>query len=239
MHTITVHTSTPYDVKIGRGLLDTIGTELAQRAKGKALVITDENVAPLYLGRVYRSLHQAGFTVYTSAVPAGEWAKDFKYYVNLLEFAAEKGLTRTDTLIALGGGVVGDLTGFVAATYLRGISFVQIPTTLLAMVDASVGGKTAVNLKAGKNLAGAFHQPSLVLCDTELLETLPEEVFRCGCAEVLKTAVLFDKELFTHLQSEKLNFNREWTIARCIQWKRDIVCADEFDRGRTHRRSCH
>ncbi len=231
MNVVTVQASKTYDVKIGKGILDTIGSELSQIAKGKVMVITDENVAPLYLGRVYRSLTQAGFTVYTFSVPAGEGSKDLKYYVNLLELIAEKGLTRSDTLIALGGGVVGDLTGFVAASYLRGISFVQIPTTLLAMVDSSVGGKTAVNLKAGKNLAGAFHQPSLVLCDPELLDTLTDEVFRCGCAEVIKTAVLFDKELFDHLQSKGINFDREWVITRCIQWKRDVVCADEFDRG--------
>ncbi len=231
MNTVTVTASKTYDVKIGKGLLDTIGQELAKIAKGKVMVITDENVAPLYLGRVYRSLTQAGFTVYTSSVPAGENSKDLKYYVNLLEMVAEKGLTRSDTLVALGGGVVGDLTGFVAASYLRGISFVQIPTTLLAMVDSSVGGKTAVNLKAGKNLVGAFHQPSLVLCDTELLDTLPDEVFRCGCGEVIKTAILFDPKLFAHLRSKGVNFDREWVISRCVRWKRDIVCADEFDRG--------
>ena len=231
MNVVTVQASKTYDVKIGKGILDTIGKELSRIAKGKVMVVTDENVAPLYLGRVYRSLTQEGFTVYTFSLPAGEGSKDLKYYVNLLELIAEKGLTRSDTLIALGGGVVGDLTGFVAASYLRGISFVQIPTTLLAMVDSSVGGKTAVNLKAGKNLAGAFHQPSLVLCDTDLLDTLTEEVFRCGCAEVIKTAILFDKELFDHLQSKGTNFDREWVVTRCIQWKRDIVCADEFDRG--------
>ncbi|MBP3411965.1 MAG: 3-dehydroquinate synthase [Oscillospiraceae bacterium] len=231
MNTVTVQASKTYEVKIGSGLLDTIGQELSRIAKGKVMVITDETVAPLYLGRVYRSLTQAGFTVYTSSVPSGEGSKDLKYYVNLLELVAEKQLTRSDTLIALGGGVVGDLTGFVAASYLRGIRFVQIPTTLLAMVDSSVGGKTAVNLRAGKNLAGAFHQPSLVLCDPSLLDTLEEDVFRAGCAEVLKTAILFDRELFAHLREKTLNFDREWVITRCIQWKRDIVCADEFDRG--------
>lgn len=231
MNTVTVQASKTYEVKIGSDILDTIGQELSQIAKGKVMVITDETVAPLYLGRVYRSLTQASFTVYTSSVPAGEGSKDLKYYVNLLELVAEKQLTRSDTLIALGGGVVGDLTGFVAASYLRGIRFVQIPTTLLAMVDSSVGGKTAVNLRAGKNLAGAFHQPSLVLCDPKLLDTLEEDVFRAGCAEVLKTAILFDRELFAHLREKTLNFDREWVITRCIQWKRDIVCADEFDRG--------
>ncbi len=231
MRCIGVKASRSYEVKIGKGLLDTLGQELKAMASGKVMIVTDENVAPLYLSRAYRSLTEAGFTVYTTAVPAGEGSKDMKYYVNLLELLAEKGMSRTDTLVALGGGVVGDLTGFVAASYLRGISFVQVPTSLLAMVDSSVGGKTAVNLKAGKNLAGAFHQPSLVLCDIELLQTLPEKEFRGGCAEILKTAILFDPELFAHLREKTLNFDQEYTIARCVQWKRDIVCADEFDRG--------
>ena len=231
MITIPVHASRRYEVKIGKGLLDQLGTEMQAFAKGKVMIVTDENVAPLYLSRAYASLTAAGFTVYTTAVPAGEGSKDMKYYANLLEMLAHKGMSRTDTLVALGGGVVGDLTGFVAASYLRGIQFVQVPTTLLAMVDSSVGGKTAVNLKAGKNLAGAFHQPSLVLCDTELLQTLPEKEFRGGSAEVLKTAIFFDPELFAHLREKTLNFDREYTISRCVAWKRDIVCADEFDRG--------
>lgn len=231
MISIPVQASRNYEVKIGKGLLDRLGAELQGIAKGKVMIVTDENVAPLYLSRAYKSLSEAGFTVYTTAVPAGEGSKDMKYYVNLLEMLAHKGMSRTDTLVALGGGVVGDLTGFVAASYLRGISFVQVPTTLLAMVDSSVGGKTAVNLKAGKNLAGAFHQPSLVLCDTELLQTLPERELRGGCGEVLKTAILFDPELFAHLREKKLDFDREYTISRCVSWKRDIVCADEFDRG--------
>ncbi len=231
MKTVTVHTSKTYEVKIGHGLVDTIGQELAQLASGKVLVVTDETVAPLYLARAYQSLKNAGFAVYTAAVPAGEGSKDIKYYVNLLNLLAEKNLTRSDTVIALGGGVIGDLSGFAAASYLRGVRFVQIPTTLLAMVDSSVGGKTAVNLASGKNQVGAFYQPSLVLCDLDLLDTLPEEVFRAGCAEVIKTAILFDEDLFAHLQEKGLDFDREAVIARCVECKRDIVCADEFDRG--------
>ena len=231
MNCVTVGTSHPYKVKIGRGLLDRLGEEMTGLTKGKVMVVTDETVAPLYLARAYRSLTAAGFTVYTASVPAGEGSKDAKYYVNLLERIAEKQLTRSDTLVALGGGVVGDLTGFVAASYLRGISLVQVPTTLLAMVDSSVGGKTAINLKAGKNLAGAFHQPSLVLCDPDLLDSLPKEVFRAGCAEVLKTAILFDPELFAHLLEKGPSFHRETVITRCVQWKTRVVCEDEFDRG--------
>lgn len=231
MKTVTVHASKTYEVKIGHGLVDTVGAELAQLASGKVLVVTDETVAPLYLARVYRSLKNAGFAVYTAAVPAGEGSKDIKYYVNLLNLLAEKNLTRSDTVIALGGGVIGDLSGFAAASYLRGVRFIQIPTTLLAMVDSSVGGKTAVNLANGKNQVGAFYQPSLVLCDLDLLDTLPEEVFRAGCAEVIKTAVLFDSTMFDHLAQKGMDFDREAVIARCIECKRDVVCADEFDRG--------
>ncbi len=231
MSIVTVNASRTYDVKIGNGLLDSLGQELAQIASGKVLVVTDENVAPLYLARAYQSLTKAGFSVSTTSVPAGETSKDIKYYVNLLNLLAEKNLTRGDTLVALGGGVVGDLTGFVAATYLRGVRFVQVPTTLLAMVDSSVGGKTAVNLQSGKNQVGAFHQPSLVLCDLELLHSLPQDVFRAGCAEVIKTAILFDEALFDHLEKNGLTFDREYVITRCIECKRDIVCADEFDNG--------
>ena len=133
--------------------------------------------------------------------------------------------------MALGGGVVGDLAGFAAATFLRGIRFIQIPTTLLAMVDSSVGGKTAIDLPAGKNLCGAFCQPSLVLCDTDTLATLPEEIFRDGCAEVIKYGVLYDPQLFAHLQEKGLAFDREAVIRRCVELKRDVVMEDEFDTG--------
>lgn len=231
MNTVHVTASRCYDVKIGRGLLDALGQELAAIAKGKVLIVTDENVAPLYLARAYQSLTKAGFSVATTSVPAGENSKDIKYYVNLLNLLADKNFTRSDTLVALGGGVVGDLTGFVAATYLRGVRFVQVPTTLLAMVDSSVGGKTAVNLSSGKNQVGAFHQPSLVLCDPELLNTLPKDVFKAGCAEVIKTAILFDAVLFEHLYEAGLDFDRDRVITRCVECKRDIVCADEFDNG--------
>lgn len=231
MNVVTVQASRSYEVKIGHGLLDSLGQELASIASGKVLLVTDENVAPLYLARAYQSLKNAGFTVATTSVPAGEGSKDIKHYVNLLNLLAEKNLTRSDTVIALGGGVVGDLTGFASATYLRGLRFVQIPTTLLAMVDSSVGGKTAVNLTSGKNQVGAFHQPSLVLCDLDLLDSLPTDIFRAGCAEVIKTAILFDRNLFDHLNEHGLAFDREYVITRCVELKRNIVCADEFDNG--------
>lgn len=231
MNTVQVNASANYEVKIGSGILESIGAEVKNITSGKVLVVTDETVAPLYLATVYQLLTQEGLNVSTASVPAGEASKSLEHYVNLLNILAAKKLTRTDAVIALGGGVIGDLAGFAAATYLRGIPVIQVPTTLLAMVDSSVGGKTAVDLPAGKNLVGAFHQPSLVLCDPEVLSTLPDETFRDGCAEVIKTAILFDKELFAHLREHGTAFDREYVITRCVQHKRDVVCKDEFDTG--------
>ncbi len=231
MNTVCVSASSTYEVKIGSGLLAELGQETRAVTKGSVLVVTDETVAPLYLAKVYQSLTAAGLRVHTASVPAGERTKCVEYYVNLLNILAAKQLTRTDAAIALGGGVVGDLTGFAAATYLRGIPLIQVPTTLLAMVDSSVGGKTAIDLPAGKNLVGAFHQPSLVLCDPDALNTLPEATFRDGCAEVIKTAILFDPQLFAHLRERGTDFDREYVITRCVECKRDVVCADEFDKG--------
>lgn len=231
MNTVHVCASRSYDVKIGAGLLNAIGQEVRAVTGGSVLVVTDETVAPLYLAKVYQSLTAAGLRVFTASVPAGERSKCVEYYVNLLNILAAKNLTRTDAVVALGGGVVGDLAGFAAATYLRGIPLVQVPTTLLAMVDSSVGGKTAIDLPAGKNLVGAFHQPSLVLCDPDALNTLPADTFRDGCAEVIKTAILFDPGLFAHLREHGTGFDREYVITRCVECKRDVVCADEFDKG--------
>ena len=231
MNIVKVNASRSYEVKIGRGLLESIGSEVRRFTSGKVLVVTDETVASLYLAKVYRLLTAEGLTVATASVPAGEASKSTENYVNLLNILAAKQLTRSDAVIALGGGVVGDLAGFAAATYLRGIPVIQVPTTLLAMVDSSVGGKTAIDLPIGKNLVGAFHQPSLVLCDPDVLNTLPEETFRDGCAEVIKTAILFDSSLFSHLREHGTDFDREYVITRCVECKRDVVCQDEFDTG--------
>lgn len=231
MNLVRVQASRDYEVKIGTGLLSTLGAEAARRISGKVLVVTDENVAPLYLGAAYENLKNAGLSVSTLALPAGEHTKSPEYYIKLLNLLAEKQLTRSDLLIALGGGVIGDLTGFAAATWLRGIPLIQVPTTLLAMVDSSVGGKTAIDLPAGKNLVGAFYQPSLVLCDPAVLCSLPDSVFKDGCAEVIKTAILFDPALFSHLEEKGLDFDREYVITGCVRHKRDVVCADEFDTG--------
>ena len=232
MKTVGISASSAYEVRIGKVLLDCVVEDLLEFiAPCKAALITDSNVAPLYLEQVKGKLETAGYSVCAYVFSAGESSKNGYTYLNILNFLAENRLTRTDAVVALGGGVVGDMAGFAAATYLRGVAFVQIPTTLLAMVDSSVGGKTAIDLPMGKNLAGAFYQPRLVLCDYGTLETLPEQVFREGCAEVIKYGVLFDKALFAHLMEKGVDFDREYVIARCVECKRDVVNADEFDRG--------
>ncbi len=232
MKTVTVSASKTYEIKIAPGLLHTLGEEARIFKKAeKVCIVSESNVWPLYGDTAQSSLKQAGFSVVSFVFPAGEESKNASTYLELLNFLAENKLTRADLIVALGGGVVGDLAGFAAATYLRGIRFIQIPTTLLAAVDSSVGGKTAIDLPAGKNLAGAFCQPSLVLCDTDTLNTLPEDIFRDGCAEVIKYGILYDPQLFSSLEEAGLHFDREAVIARCVELKRDVVMEDEFDTG--------
>lgn len=232
MTTVTVRASRPYEVTIGRGLLDTVGRQAAGQWKGRsAAVVSDSTVAPLYLNRVKDSLERAGFRVHSFVFPAGEDQKNGGTYLKLLEFLAARRLTRADGLIALGGGVVGDLAGFAAATFLRGIGFLQLPTTLLAAVDSSVGGKTAIDLTNGKNLAGAFYQPQAVLCDLDTLDTLPAEVFADGCAEVIKYGVIGDPALLARLETVDFRVDPEELVARCVAQKRDLVEQDEFDTG--------
>ena len=232
MNTVHVTASRDYDVLIGSGLLGSIGTRAAAMKKVKKVcIVSDTNVWPLYGDTVRSSITDAGLEAVPFVFPAGEESKSAATYLELLNCLAENHLTRTDLIVALGGGVVGDLAGFAAATYLRGISFIQVPTTLLAAVDSSVGGKTAIDLPAGKNLVGAFWQPSLVLCDTDCLNTLPEDIFRDGCAEVIKYAVLYDNHLFRCLAHTGLDFDRETVITRCVELKRDVVAQDEFDTG--------
>ena len=232
MNTVTVSASRKYDILIGSGLMNQLGSLAHKLGKAQTICLVSEStVFPLYGEIAADSLKSAGFTVVTFVFSAGEESKNAQTYLALLNFLADNRLTRSDLIIALGGGVTGDLAGFAAATYLRGIRFIQVPTTLLAAVDSSVGGKTAIDLPAGKNLAGAFCQPSLVLCDTDTLNTLPREIFRDGCAEVIKYGILYDPILFSHLEKHGLDFDREYVITRCVELKRDVVMEDEFDTG--------
>ena len=230
MKTVEVTASKNYRVVIGNALLPQLGDFLSQVCKAqKIAIVSDSNVWPLYGKTVTDAL--AGYETVSFVFPAGEESKNGATYLRLLNFLAENKLTGSDCLVALGGGVVGDLTGFAAATYRRGVAYVQVPTTVLAAVDSSVGGKTAIDLDSGKNLAGAFHQPSLVLCDLDTLNTLPKDIFRDGCAEIIKYGVLYDEGLFAHLEEKGLAFDRKQVISRCVELKRDVVARDEFDRG--------
>lgn len=232
MKIIRVNASKEYDVVIGSGILSSLGERCASLfGKSRALIVTDSNVAPLWLQKAKASLENAGIDTLEFIFTAGEDSKSKETLFELLEFAAENRITRSDFAVALGGGVTGDMTGLASSLFLRGIPFIQVPTTLLAAVDSSVGGKTAVNLTAGKNLAGAFYQPSLVLCDTDTLSTLPDCEFANGMAEVIKYGVIFDKELFDKVQSGDVKSDIEKIIARCVELKRDVVAKDEFDCG--------
>ncbi len=232
MEIIKVNASKKYEVVIGNGILSSLGERcVSLLGKRRAVIVTDSNVAPLWLSEAKASLENAGIDTIDFIFPAGEESKSKETLFELLEFMAENRLTRSDFAVALGGGVTGDMTGLAASLYLRGIPFVQVPTTLLAAVDSSVGGKTAVNLTAGKNLMGAFYQPELVLCDTRTLDTLSDEVFADGMAEVIKYGVIFDKELFDKVCDGDVKSDIESIIARCVELKRDVVAKDEFDNG--------
>lgn len=234
MKTIHVPASREYDVLIERGLLDRAGEEISRvlpKAR-RAVIVCGERVSKLYSARLAAALSRAGLESAEFCYPGGEQYKTLDTYSALLHFAAAQKLSRSDVIVALGGGVTGDLAGFAAATYQRGLPFVQIPTTLLAAVDSSVGGKTAVNLESGKNQVGCFYQPSLVLCDADTLSTLPEEEYRSGCAEVIKYGVLGSAELFSALERRPAREQLDEVIAQCVSMKRDVVAADEFDTGR-------
>ena len=225
-----------YAIRVGAGLLDEVG-ELYPASGARGLVIASETVAALYAQRCLQSLRGAGWQVDIVTVPDGEGAKTLAQAGDLYEACVAGGLDRAATLFALGGGVIGDLTGFVAATYMRGIAFVQIPTTLLAQVDASVGGKTAVDLPAGKNLVGAFHQPSLVVIDVETLKTLPRRDLCSGLAEVIKHAAIADAAMFEFLRQSNAEalINDSGAlrqlVARNCQIKAEVVAADPKERG--------
>lgn len=227
-----------YRIGVGNGLLGRLGVECGRLKLGRrCAVVTDERVGPLHATVAMDSLRGAGFEPMLVTVPSGEKAKALKVVSGCYDALAGARLERKSFVVALGGGVVGDLAGFVAATYLRGLAFVQVPTTLLAQVDSSVGGKVGVNLKAGKNLVGAFHQPRLVLCDLDLLGTLPDREFRAGLAEVIKYGIIHDAALFRRLER---NMDRVLgrdpkelaaVVARCCEIKAEVVGQDETETG--------
>jgi len=240
MRTVTVSLgSRSYPILVGGDLLPSLGRRC--RSLGLAsscAVIADVNVAPKFGDAALRSLETAGFRPTLVTVPAGEQAKRLKVVETCFNQLAAQRLERKSFVVALGGGVTGDLAGFVAASYLRGIAFVQVPTTLLSQVDSSVGGKVGVNLASGKNLVGAFHQPRLVLCDLDTLSSLPDREFRAGLAEVIKYGILCDPALFRRLERDLDQILARDPkvlapiIARCCEIKAEVVAEDETESGR-------
>lgn len=239
MQTIPVSTaSRDYDVLVGENLLGEVGPRARKTAGGtRAFIVSNTDVAPLYSAPVRTSLEEAGYQVDMRVVESTEAVKNMGELALLLENMAEAEMTRDDVVIALGGGVVGDLAGFAAATYMRGCKAVQVPTSLLAMVDSSVGGKTAVDLEHGKNLAGAFFQPRCVVASIECLDTIGPDLFADSCGEVIKYGVMCDERLFCDLEALPLTASKDDharlgdVIARCVAIKRDVVNADEKEAG--------
>lgn len=227
---IHVETGRSYEIEVGKGLLDKAGELIHTISKTeKIAVITDSNVNELYTDRLIKSLTNKGFDCNVFVFEAGEKSKTHDTLFSIYKFLADNQYNRSDLVVALGGGVVGDVAGFAAATFMRGMDFVQIPTTLLAEVDSSIGGKTAIDLPQGKNLVGAFFQPRLVICDPTTLETLPDRVFSDGMAEAIKHTCIKDKNLFSELlMSDKISVD---FICKNIQIKRKVVQNDELEHG--------
>lgn len=230
---LTVHTAPPYRILIERGCLARAGEEVKKlfRPGGRTVVVADSNVLPLYAGQVVRSLGEAGFAAGTFEFPAGEESKRLSTVECMYRSFAERGLTRSDFVVALGGGVTGDMAGFAAATWLRGVPFVQIPTTLLSQIDSSIGGKTGVDLPSGKNLVGAFHQPALVLIDPDTLSTLPPHFFADGMGEAVKHGCIKSRALFDRIRGTDIRADLETFLAENLRIKRAAVERDEFDNG--------
>lgn len=235
MKIVSVKASQDYDIIIEKGLLTQTGEIVSKLAKSrKVAIITDDIVDTLYSKIVIDSLQSSGFEVCKYVFPNGEHSKCSENLNNIYDFLCKNSITRTDSIIALGGGVVGDITGYASATYLRGVDYIQIPTTLLAQVDSSVGGKTAIDIPSGKNLVGAFKQPKCVICDIDTLKTLKRETFSDGMAEVIKYGMIKQKELFDILISHNIENIMEViedVVFRCVSIKRDVVQNDEFDKG--------
>lgn len=228
--TVSVNASKSYQVVIGSGLIKDTGAYLLKvLSPCKVALITDDTVDRLYADTVINSIENSGFKAVKFTFLHGEESKNLATYGEMLSFLANSGITRTDAVIALGGGVVGDMAGFAAATYLRGVKYIQIPTTLLSQIDSSVGGKTAIDLPEGKNLVGAFCQPSLVLCDTDTLSTLPKEIFIDGMGETAKYALL-DKKVFDLIECGE--YGIQDLVYLCVDYKRLVVEQDEFEGGK-------
>lgn len=232
MEKITVKGSTSYNVVVEHNILDRVGELMRNKFAGKkALIVTDSNVAPLYLHTVETSFKESGYETYSITLAPGDESKSIDNYVNLLQFLADHHFAGSDIIVGLGGGMIGDLAGFVAATYKRGMKCVLVPTTLLAMVDASVGGKTAVNMSTGKNQVGIIRNPSIVLCDPNTLSSLSRDNLKEGYAEIIKYGILTGSDVIDMLRTAVDNKNYYDVICISIAIKRDVVVMDEGDKG--------
>ena len=234
MRVVTVNTKNRYNVYIDKNCLSQVSSLLLSNKiddSKRILIITDSNVDKLYSEKVLSSLKNSGFDSNKFVIKAGEKYKNLSTVENIIRYLADNNYQKKDVLIALGGGVVGDITGLCASLYMRGIDFVQIPTTLLSAVDASIGGKTAVDLPEGKNLIGTFYQPKLVMCDIKVLNSLPSEIFVEGMSEVIKYGIIKDNEILNLIDENLLNDNLEVVVQKCIEIKSEIVATDEKDIG--------
>lgn len=230
MKRIRVGTSRSYDVLVGAGSICEVANELKKTVKAKKiLIVTDTNVAPLHLNAL-KSLLLNDYTCFVHILESGEEHKNFDSVLGILSALQQNGFDRDDAVIALGGGVVGDISAFSASVYMRGIDFINVPTTLLSQVDSSVGGKTGIDFGGAKNIVGSFYQPKLVICDTDLLKTLPPEIFSDGCAEVIKYAFIGNEKLLSVIE-DGIEKNVDEVVYRCVCHKNDVVSSDEFDRG--------
>lgn len=232
---LDINTSKNYKIKIGRGLLNNISLFLKKyRDNCNIVLITDDIVNSLYVDKVVENLSKNGFNPHRFIIENGEKSKNLNTVTDILNFLADNNINRNDIILAIGGGVVGDISGFVASIYLRGIDYIQVPTTFLSSIDSSVGGKTGVNLDKGKNLVGSFNHPLEVICDVDTFKTLDKEIFSEGVAEAIKYGILFDKALFNRLATSELHQNShdlEEIISTCVNLKAKIVQSDEFDKG--------
>ena len=229
MKRITVNTSKPYDIILENGAIKDVAKYITEKydPPRRVCVMTDSSVGGIYGESVISNLSEAGFSVFRLLFPAGEHSKNLNTYANMLEALADEGMTRTDIIVALGGGIVGDLAGFVAGTYMRGIDYVFVPTSLMAIIDSSLGGKTGVNLAGGKNMTGMFWTPSLVISDPDVLETLSEEKLQDGLAEAIRSAVVSDGALVTYIEKK----DYDYIIDRCISINKTLIEVDEKDEG--------